>query len=260
MEEFREKGKAINDLIRPHTFPLAVKFFKNVEDFPSKTRRPSDMELKVTICQAFSMARRYGWTIGITGQDLICVPALWGYGFGELEDESELINAICQMDYFKSTEGAKKLIEQTYRLPKGEYAGLVVSPLAWTKIEPDVVMIYGNPAQIMRLVHGFNYGSDGEFITSTFGGIFSSCMGGVLQTFLKNEPKVIVPGAGDRVFGMTADDELLFTIPADKLDLVIEGLKVTHSKGIRFPIPIYLMFQPEFPRPYKALEDKMKIL
>ena len=62
MKEWHEKGKRLNDFIRPKTFPIAVKLFRRSSDFPEKVRSPSEnLGVKVPICQALSMVRMYRW-------------------------------------------------------------------------------------------------------------------------------------------------------------------------------------------------------
>jgi uncharacterized protein (DUF169 family) len=70
-----------NDL-RLKTFPIAVKFLKETSEFPEKTRQPSMvLKKRVTICQGVTMARNYGWTVGLTKEDLVCIPAIIAFGF-----------------------------------------------------------------------------------------------------------------------------------------------------------------------------------
>ncbi|MCR4310632.1 MAG: DUF169 domain-containing protein, partial [Deltaproteobacteria bacterium] len=68
------------------------------------------------------------------------------------------------------------------------------------------------------------------------------------------EPQVILPCYGDRIFGMTGDDEMAFTFPFDRAEEVVEGLEKTHAGGVRYPVPIYLRFQADFPKSYQELE------
>lgn len=69
------------------TFPVAVKFMKDKEPFPEKTRQPSvAMGKRITICQGVTMARNYGWMVGMTREDLICVPAAIAFGLSESSD------------------------------------------------------------------------------------------------------------------------------------------------------------------------------
>jgi uncharacterized protein (DUF169 family) len=136
-------------------------------------------------------------------------------------------------------------IEQV-KLRKGQYAGVVFSPLEWTKIDPDLVMIFCNPAQLMRLVHGATQ-ETGAGVQSMFSGRAGTCTEGVLQTFKAGAPKVVLPGNGDRVWAMVQDGEMAFTMPANWLDSVIRGLEATHQTGIRYPIPVDIRHEPLFP-------------
>ena len=55
---------------------------------------------------------------------------------------------------------------------------------------------------------------------------------------------------------MAQDHEMLFTIPADKVDQVVTGLIETHKAGLRYPIPSYLRFQPGFQSDFEKLAIK----
>jgi hypothetical protein len=51
---------------------------------------------------------------------------------------------------------------------------------------------------------------------------------------------------------MVQDDEFIFTIPADRMDQIIEGLEATHQAGVRYPIPVDIRHVPNFPPPLLA--------
>jgi len=72
----------------------------------------------------------------------------------------------------------------------------------------------------------------------------------------KDECRYVVPGNGDRVFGMTQDYEMAFMIPASKTAAVLEGLVNTHKAGVRYPITSFFNFQATFPPSY---QEQMKI-
>jgi uncharacterized protein (DUF169 family) len=121
---------------------------------------------------------------------------------------------------------------------------VVYSPLEWTKVVPDVILIYLNPAQLMRCIHGSTQHT-GQPITSSFSGRAASCSEGVLGAFLDQSPKVIIPGNGDRVWATAQDHEMAYALPASHLKDLVEGLARTHERGIRYPIPSFLRYQPE---------------
>jgi len=251
MTDWTRKAEALNRLIRPLTFPLAVKLVKSVDEFPEKARRPSrDMGFKTNPCVAMTMARKYGWTVGMTADDNACLIAAYTYGWSESESESEkaLIDFMVVMKYSANENAAKTTMQavEQVKLSKGKYAGVVFSPLERTRIDPDLVMIFCNPAQLMRLVHGATQ-ETGVSVQSVFSGRAGTCTEGVLQTLKTGEPKVVLPGNGDRVWAMVQDEEIAFTIPANWLDPVIRGLEATHQTGIRYPIPVDVRHEPLFP-------------
>jgi uncharacterized protein (DUF169 family) len=251
MTDWTQKAEALNRLIRPLTFPIAVKLVKSVDEFPEKTRRPSrDMGFKTNVCIGMTMARKYGWTVGITADDNACLIAAYTYGWSEPEPGAKkaLTDFLQVMKYSADENAAKATMEamEQVKLSKGEYAGVVFSPLERTRIEPDLVMIFCNAAQLMRLVHGATQ-ETGVAVQSIFSGRGGTCTEGVLQTCKTGQPKVVLPGNGDRVWAMVQDGEMAFTIPANRLDSVIKGLEATHQTGIRYPIPVDIRHEPLFP-------------
>jgi uncharacterized protein (DUF169 family) len=148
------------------------------------------------------------------------------------------------MNYANDEKAAKTVLEGLRTLDMGEKLVVVYSPLERTKIEPDIILVYVNAAQMMRLIHGATY-LTGKPIHSSFSGRASSCTEGVIGAYLDGEPKVVVPGNGDRVWATCQDYEMLMAIPAGKLAEVVEGLEKTHQKGIRYPIPAYMRYRPE---------------
>ncbi|VUT25218.1 MAG: hypothetical protein MOIL_00926 [Candidatus Methanolliviera sp. GoM_oil] len=245
MKGWIEKGERLNELLRPQTFPLAIKLIKSETEIPEKATRPlRDLKVKVALCQGITMSRRYGWTVGMTAEDLGCSIALAAYGWKKPNDEMAMAKFLLKMGYAASIEAGVNIAKEVNRFEEGEYVGIVFSPLAWTKIVPDLIMMYGNPAQIMRLIHASTH-HQGNNVTCSFSGRAASCTEGIIQTVLTGEPKAVIPGNGDRVWAMTQDDEMAFTIPATKLGSIIEALEVTHERGIRYPIPICQRFQPE---------------
>ena len=259
MPDWIEGAQALNRLIRPLTFPIAVKLVKNAGDFPEKTRRPlKDMGFKTNVCVGMTLARKYGWTVGMTAEDNACPIVAYTYGWSESEPETRnaLMEFMKVMNYAANDDAARTAMEAVagVKLNKGEYDGVIFSPLEKTKIEPDLVMVFCNPAQLMRLVHGATQ-ETGIGVQSMFSGKTGTCTEGVLQTFKTKEPKVVLPGNGDRVWAMTQDNELAFTIPVSLLGNVIKGLEATHERGIRYPIPVDVRHEPTFPGQLKEVKQ-----
>jgi uncharacterized protein (DUF169 family) len=251
MTDWTQKAEALNRLIRPLTFPIAVKLVRGADEFPERTRRPfKEMGFKTNVCVGMTMCRKYGWTVGMTADDNACPIAAYTYGWSEPEAAAKkaLTDFMVVMKYAASEDAARTAMDavEQIKLGRGRYAGVVFSPLERTRIEPDLVMIFCNPAQLMRLVHGATQ-ETGTAVQSTFSGRAGTCTEGLLQTFKTGKPRVVLPGNGDRVWAMVQDDEIAFAAPANWLDPVIRGLEVTHQTGIRYPIPVDIRHAPLFP-------------
>jgi len=47
---------------------------------------------------------------------------------------------------------------------------------------------------------------------------------------------------------------MAFTLPWSRIGELLEGLEGTDKGGVRYPIPNYLRYQPEFPPTYQKLQ------
>lgn len=245
MEKWIQFGKKLREFVNPSTFPVAIAFLKKEGLIPDRARRPlRDLGTKMAPCQGAAMTRRYGWTVAFGREDVGCAIATHTYGWERLADGQGAINFLTRMNYVSDEKAAAKALANFRLLEMGENFTVVYSPLERTKVEPDVILVYADPAQTMRLIHGATHHT-GIPLTSSFSGRASSCTEGVIGAHLDHEPKVVVPGNGDRIWGACQDHEMVVAIPAARLAELVEGLERTHQKGIRYPIPTYLNFEPK---------------
>ena len=260
-QTFAEAADMIRNTLRLKSLPVAVKFLKDKKEFPEKTRQPSvALGKKVAICQAVTMARIYGWTVGLTKDDVVCVPAAIAFGFSSSEDTAASLGRLfCEGSYSKTEETGKKEAMTIKRLEKGEYGAILLAPLPRAAFEPDTIAFYGNPAQIIRLVHAWTF-REGVRVKGSFGGKVE-CTEYLLAPFKDQAPHIAIPGTGDRVFSMTQDDEIVFALPGKYLAEVVQSLQEAGKKvGVQYPVPVYLNFQPEFPKQFKELGKELGIL
>jgi len=256
----KEMAGFLSSNLRLNTFPLAVKFLKDRKDFPAKTRQPSvALGKRVSICQGVTMARVYGWTVGLTREDLICVPAMIAFGFSGAADPTESLTGLfCEVDFAQDREGAAREVAAITRLENQEYDALVLAPLEKALFEPDTVVTYGNPAQMMRLIMALVY-IEKRRIDGNFGGKVE-CTEYLLAPFKTRSPRVVIPGMGDRIFSMTQDDEMVLSVPGSLLGELVRGLEESGRKiGARYPVTFYQNFQPEFPKAHQELGKSLGI-
>ena len=260
MENYEGIANLIRDELRLRGFPIAVKYLKGRDDFPEKTRQPSiDLKKRITICQAVTMARIYGWTVGLTKEDLICVPAMIAFGFSDSKNPADnLAGLLCDIDLAKNPDTAQKELSSMSVSSSEPSRAILLAPLAKGIMEPDVIVIYGNPAQVMRMVQSLVY-SSGSRISGNFGGKIE-CTEYLLSPYLEQKPKIAIPGNGDRIFSMTQDDEMALSIPNSFLSDLCDGLKKAgRSIGARYPVTFYQNFQPKFPPQHMKLGKELNL-
>ncbi len=242
--------------LRPHTFPLAIRLVKQGEELPPKARRPlRDHNKRLAVCQVLGMARHNGWTMAVGREDQSCPIGSVVFGFAEaLPFYTE--GNLCEGMYTATKEAGAVSEASVSRLPLGEISCLLVAPLERATFIPDVVLLYVNGAQLMRLVHAALYHRGGK-LTSSFSGR-AECSEAIVQTVIEGTCQVVLPGNGERVFAHTQDHEMAFAIPGPLLEEVLSGLEATHKAGIRYPVPGSLDFEPVFPPKYRTLAEMWK--
>jgi uncharacterized protein (DUF169 family) len=242
MTKYNDLGKRMEQQLRLNTYPLAIKMLETPEDIPSEAFRPLEKFGKcLSTCQVFALSRRFGETVAQLFEDMWCPEPVIGFGLAE------------PPDYFfegktrypvgvKSLEAGANWAREFPRFETGEYIGIVSSPLTKASFEPDVAVVYCDSAQLLRLLLGLAY-EDGRDITTVLGG-HSACVYAIVPTMLKGECQATVPCRGDRGYAGTQDYEMIFTIPRDQIERVVEGMDQpgTSSSPTRFSMnPEYML-------------------
>ncbi|MBW1982198.1 MAG: DUF169 domain-containing protein [Deltaproteobacteria bacterium] len=257
---YRDAAEFIRNDLRLKTLPVAVKFLGDDLEFPEKTRRPYQfLGKRITICQAVTMARLYGWTVGLTKEDIICVPALLAFGLSGAEDPGgSLTSLFCEINFHQDRAQAHSEVQSMSRFANNEFQALLLAPLGKGLFDPDVVACYGNPAQIMRLTQAWTF-KRGNRVKGLLGGKVE-CSEYLIAPLKTESPRIAIPGMGDRIFSMTQDDEMVFSIPGRDLSDLLEGLQQAGNKiGARYPVTFYQNFEPVFPKQYKELAQQLEL-
>ena len=222
--DLKQINETINLYIKPQTFPLALKLCQSDSELPERVRMPvRDMGYQITLCQGYGIARRFRWAVAIGREDQCCVGGASAMGFiAERPNE-----------------------EQEKRLETGKYSHLLIAPIEIADFEPDLILLYTNSAQAMRLAQSATRGAGDSVSAIASGG--ADCGDIVARTTKSDQCQFILPSGGDRVFGGTQDNELIFTIPRSKTEGIINGLEETHKAGFRYPVLSDLRHAPALP-------------
>ena len=233
----KEVNERLTQYVRPLTFPLAVKLITSDEELPERVRIPSvNLGIRIPLCQGVGMARRQGWVVALGRDDINCAGPALALGF-------------VKPDEITSPPPGFDPQSMAPRLEFGKYRYILFAPLQYTTFEPDALALYGNSAQIMRLVQAAGRNSNA---IATGGG---DCI--EIATAGDDErTRVVLVGGGDRVYGTAQDDEMIFTSPWGKVEEVLNGLEMTHKAGFRYPVITYNSYEPVLP-PFLNLRKMM---
>jgi uncharacterized protein (DUF169 family) len=84
------------------------------------------------------------------------------------------------------------------RVPFGEVKAIAFAPLDKMELEPDQVIVYGNPLQMLKLIQGYVYAEEPRFTITTCAK-YGVCVEGMAQAYVTGKPAVGFPCRGERV-------------------------------------------------------------
>jgi uncharacterized protein (DUF169 family) len=240
----------LNRFLRPATYPVALSMLASRSDLPESFAGAAQRSSPMLVCQGITLARRYGWKVCLTPQDMVCPLGAMALGFAPpsedfLSGHTGVPNWVCD-DLARSV-----VAEAIPKLPHRPQGRLIAAPLAQADWEPQLVIVYGNPAQMVRLVQALVHHTGRALNFSALGGI--GCASYISQALITGQCQLVPCGAGDRIFAMAQDDEMAFAMPYAEADKVLAGLEFTSRAGLRYPVTPYMRFNTEMPATYQAL-------
>ncbi|MBW1790304.1 MAG: DUF169 domain-containing protein, partial [Deltaproteobacteria bacterium] len=201
-------------LMRLKSFPVGFKMLEKKEQLKEIPfmRRP---EHKMTMCQMITLVRNFDWTVGADPDDFMnaMCPSVIG-----LADTPEVYKdgTFRSIVWVKTREDGKKYEASIPRLPRDKYEAVVMAPLVYKPFEPDIVLIYANPAQMMLLINSLQF-EDYEVMQFFCVGE-SSCSDAIARCYLTGKPSLTIPCYGERRYGHAQDEDLVMAVPADMIE------------------------------------------
>ncbi|WP_290596589.1 MULTISPECIES: DUF169 domain-containing protein [unclassified Archaeoglobus] len=247
--EWNEKGRKIVDFLKLRTPPVGVRFYEEKYE-PERAFKPSKYGIQMAVCQAIAFARYIGRTVLLEAEDFACPPAMLLYGVAKYEGSLKDILLAAEWIKDEKCEVAER------SLPISKYRSFVFGDLTKMREEPQAVLVFGTPAQIGRLIQAATY--FGGSVKANLTAKTASCAEALFPA-LNGELAIAVPGAGDRVFAAIQETEMIFAMPYDWTDRIIEGLEnAGRGANISYPPTPFLMFTPRFPKHYREIAEKFK--
>ena len=213
--------RRLEQLMRLKSFPVGFKLFEDrqaISDIPFIRR----MNHKSTLCQLINMARNFDWTVAAELDDFMSVVCPSIIGLTDIPDYMK-DGTFRSIVWTKSRADAKKYEAEIPRLPTGKYQAVAIAPLVYNPFDPDIVLIYANPAQMMLLINSLQF-EDYEVMQFYCVGE-SSCSDAIARCYLQRKPALSIPCYGERRYGHAQDDEIVMAIPVEMIDKALNGME-----------------------------------
>jgi uncharacterized protein (DUF169 family) len=231
VKEFNDYGEILEKTIGLRTSPLAVKMLESEADIPEGAYRPKrDDGIHYSQCQAFAMSRRDKKAVAMLKEDNWCPAPITAFGLDERPERPDMVPGQA-MGY--------------YCFEPGKYIGILTAPLKTATYIPDLVLMYPTTNQLRGLLMTIPP-EDAENLNSHF--FAPSCTYAVVNPIMTGQYWIVLPDPGETARAVADDGEMMFSVPADKMDGLIAGMKRMGERIGRFGIESRLMLH-DFPQP-----------
>jgi len=215
------------------TLPIGFKFLERKSELKN-IKNIRKLENNIKTCQMITLARVNGWTIGASLEDFS--DAFCPAYLGLCERAGYVLDGTFRnMVWFKDREDAVKCEKNMPCIKAGTFQAIAVAPLAGEKFEPDVVLIYATPAQMILLINALQWKDYEQMVSYCVGE--SSCNDALVRCYLTKKPQITFPSVGERIYANVEEDEVVMGLPPHLMGKIIDGLKNLYMRGIRYPIP-----------------------
>jgi uncharacterized protein (DUF169 family) len=230
LSEFNRYGEELERLLILRTSPMAVKMLEKEADIPEGAIRPKkDRGIHIAQCQAFAMSRRQKATVAMLKEDNWCFAPLIAYGLVDKPDDPDIQPFVS----FPTFE-------------RDKYIGIVSAPLRTANFEPDLVLIYSNTAQLRNLLVPTHFHNKEARVDSHF--FPPACAYQVVPVMSNGQLMVTLPDPGDYHRALAGEDEIVLSVPKDRMEGLIEELKQFEQREFGYAHANMYMLH-DFPQP-----------
>ncbi len=230
--DWKEKSEALKRKLALRTDPVAFKKLEHAADLDG-IKGLKRIDKTHVFCQLPFMARVGKLIVGATSDSKLLDRCKRLHGLLPTTEESMRTESkMFSKTWFASPEEGMKQQKDYLRMPPGE--AIVVAPLSKVSFDPDVISIFGNPAQIMMMLCGLQKLKYEQFHFSFIGE--GACAEQIAKCYVTGKLSVAIPCFGERSMGQVADDEMVLALPPGEIDRVLQGLDALKKVGFTYPI------------------------
>ena len=233
VSEYNELGKGLESNLILRYSPIALKLLFSEDEIPDGTLRPyNDRGDRLAMCQAYAMVRRNRESLTMLKDDHWCVWPLVSFGMVDLDDgDYEYMGG---MFFMKDQERSRRYLREEYPMLKCDRKpiGFSLAPIESCTFVPDIITVYCRPAQIRSLLMAGKFQS-GEMFPVTLDPV-DSCVHSSIPVLNGKDYNITFPDPGEYERGMTDEDEVMFTMKAEKLPEIVEALEILSHAGFGY--------------------------
>ena len=219
MSSYEEQSSKLKTILGLKGSPVAVKLAATMNDIPAGV---PELKEKVRHCEMVQKARA-GDVFYATKEQHACAGGAGALGIIETPEKIKTGEFYFGLGRFKTLEAAKKTMDAVPRTGK-HFVASIYAPLEKSTFKPDVVVIIGNPKQLLKIAQANIYENGGRN-NAGFAGIQSLCGDAVASVYNTGEMNSTFGCDGSRKYAKISDDELIVGIPAAKLEQLVDALE-----------------------------------
>ncbi len=194
MMDLKEAAEKIYKYVKPKSKIVGIRFFNNRSEAEILVRSLRRPRRRLAICQIINTARLYGWTWTVFPEDAECILGSSVVGLREVDESFRSGEIFMRLGYVRDQDAARKFADAVPKI-KDRKEGFVVGPLENLEVDPDLVIIYGNGAQMMRVINGAVYAT-GKRLTFGAIGDIGICGDGIAEAYNTQKPQLVVARGG----------------------------------------------------------------
>lgn len=238
-EEWAEVYARLQKALKFKIAPIGIKWLEDETELERYSRLKRANGKHFQGCQFMGQAARQGQTVGFTVNDLVQYGLQCHCILGLAEPDRAFYEADEFVGvWFENKEAAMGRQKNLNLLPN-QYKAVVAAPIERGKIsDPDVVVLYLNPAQTIYFVNGYQWKKYERIVIDIVGE--STCCDSWTKAMLTKKLSISIPCFAERRFGGVADDEMIVAAPIEDVLRALEGMEgLSRTAGLRYPIPPY---------------------
>ena len=233
VSECNKYGLELADTLMLRYSPIAFKLIYDEAEIPENSTQPfRDTGDRPAMCQAFSLVRRNHKAITMLKDDHWCLWPLACFRLCPIDgDDFETMGTKL---FMKDPEKSIEFFKEKYPWLNTDKSpiGFTLAPLESCEFVPDVVVIYCRVSQLRTLIMAAKYEESELF--NVIPDTIVSCCYSTIPLLNGQKYNVTVPDPGEFERGLAGEDEMIFSLRGDRLEVLVNGIRALGERGFDY--------------------------